>query len=58
MPCFVGKGALSASLVAKLVFGIVVRIFGVPSGVISDRDLGSLLPFGRRYGLCWGPSFL
>ena len=38
IPCFVGEGALSASLVAKLFFDNVVRFFGVPAEVISDRD--------------------
>ena len=36
--CFVGKGALSAFLVAKLFFDNVVKFFGAPGGVILDRD--------------------
>ena len=35
--CFVGEGALSASSVAKLFFDNIVRFFGVPAEVISDR---------------------
>lgn len=38
IPCFVGEGALSAPAVAKLFFDHVVRFFGVPQEVISDRD--------------------
>ena len=37
IPCFVGEGALSASLVAKLFFDNVIRFFGVPGELISDR---------------------
>ena len=36
--CFVGEVPLSASLVAKLFFDNIVRIFGVPTEVISDTD--------------------
>ena len=32
-----GEGALSASSVAKLFFDYVVRLFGVPTEVISAR---------------------
>ena len=32
------EGALSASSIAKLFFNNVVRYFGVPTEVISDRD--------------------
>ena len=38
IPCFVHERALSAALVAKLFFDNVVRFFGVPGEVISDRD--------------------
>ena len=37
VPYFVGEGALSASLLAKLFFNNVVRFFGIPKEVISDR---------------------
>ena len=33
-----GEGTLNAFLVAKLFFDNVVRFFGVPAEVISDRD--------------------
>ena len=36
--CLVGKGALITSSVAKLLFYNMVRFFGVPAEVISDRD--------------------
>ena len=36
-PCFVGKGALSATSVAKIFFDNVVRSFGAPGEVVSDR---------------------
>ena len=39
MPYSVEEGALSASSVAKLFFDNVVRLFGIPGEVISDRDL-------------------
>ena len=56
IPCFVGEGALQASSVAQLFFDNVVRLFSVPAEVIQIGTLGSLLPSGRSYGLCWGPS--
>ena len=49
-------GALTDFSVAKTFFKNIVRFFGVPAKVISDRDprfTGS----GKRVGLCWGPSF-
>ena len=42
-----GKGALSASLVAKPFFDNVVRLFGILGEVVSGRDPRLLLPFGR-----------
>ena len=38
IPCFVREGALSASLIAKIFFNNVVKIFGLPEKVILDRD--------------------
>ena len=38
IPCFVGEGALSASLVANLFFFNVVKFFGVLAEVIIDRE--------------------
>ena len=33
-----GKGALSAALVVKLFFDNIVRFFGIPGDLISDKD--------------------
>ena len=38
LSCFVGEGALSTSLVVKLLFHNIIRFFGVPAEVISNRD--------------------
>lgn len=38
VPCAVGEGELDARAVAKLFFDRVVRDFGVPRVVVSDRD--------------------
>ena len=38
IPCFMGEGALSTSLVAKLFFDNIVRFFGIPAEMISDRE--------------------
>ena len=38
VPCFMAAGKLSAHTVASLFFAHVVRHFGVPSTVLSDRD--------------------
>lgn len=38
VPCFMGEGELSAPAVAKLVFDNVVKQFGVPESLVSDRD--------------------
>ena len=44
LPCFMEEGALSASLVATLFFGNIVRISGVLAEV-SDRELRLTAPF-------------
>ena len=35
---YIGEGALSASLVARFFFDNVMRFFGIPTEMISDRD--------------------
>ena len=55
IPCFSGKGALSACLVAKLFFDNEVRFFGIPAKVISDRDPRyTVFFFYRSCAPCWG----
>ena len=46
IPCFVGEGGLSASLVAKLFFDNIVRFFSVLAEVVSHRD--------PRFTACFG----
>ena len=38
VPCFMGEGELAAPAVASLFFDAVVRLFGVPDAIVSDRD--------------------
>ena len=38
IPVFKGEGELSAPTVAQLLFDNVVKIFGVPESLVSDRD--------------------
>ena len=38
VPCYMGKGELSALQVASLFFNAVVRLFGLPDEVLYDRD--------------------
>ena len=38
IPCFMGEGELTAPVVARLFFDHVVRLFGVPDAIVSDRD--------------------
>ena len=49
--------SLSASLVAKLFFDNVVRFFGVPTEVISERDPRFTAFFWWELWACLGPSF-
>lgn len=37
-PCFVGEGRLSAPEVARMFFNAVVRLYGMPTCVLHDRD--------------------
>ena len=55
---FVGEKALSASLVAKLFFDNVVRFFGVPAGVISDRDPRFTASFWQKLWALLGTKLL
>ena len=38
IPCFMGEGELGAPEVARLFFDGVVKTFGIPSEIVSDRD--------------------
>ena len=38
IPCTMGENELSAVTVAELFFANIVRAFGVPREIISDRD--------------------
>ena len=37
-PCYMGESSLDAGGVARLFFDRVVRDFGVPTTIVSDRD--------------------
>ena len=38
IPCFKGKGALSASDCANLFFSNIIRLFGIPKIVLHDHN--------------------
>lgn len=38
-PCRMGEGALSAEATARLFYDSVVRLYGVPTTVLHDRDV-------------------
>ena len=48
VPCYIGKGELSAEQVATLFFNAVVRLFGLPDEVLHDRDPRLTADFWRH----------
>ncbi len=46
-PVFMGGGELTAQETARIFFDYVVRIFGVPDSVLSDRDSRFTAEFWR-----------
>ena len=48
LPC---SETFYASKVAQLFFDEVVRLHGLPKTIVSDRDVRSLVTFGRPFGL-------